>query len=140
MAEPIKFSPKAPPVDSSREELELLLEELHRSGALRTLRGFVGSVPQLAQTLLAQTEAVGGRRLVTNATIALTSLTDLDYRVVHQLLQGLVAGMERAAHLTGRPPPRIFALLRELSSEDARRGLWALVTLLQSMGRQLAAK
>ncbi len=139
MAEPLKFAPKAPPIDSARGELEQLLEVLHRSGALRTLRGLLGSLPQITETALEQAEGPSGRRLVTNAAIAVTSLTELDYRVTHQLIQGLVEGTTRAARLTGRVPPGFFSLLRALSSDDARRGLWALVTVLQSMGRRLAA-
>lgn len=138
MAEPLKFAPKAPPIDSARDELDQLLEVLHRSGALRTLRGLIGSVPQLAKTGLEQVEGAGGQRLVTNAAIAVTSLTQLDYRIVNQLIQGLVEGTERAARLEGRTPPGFFNLLRELNTDDARRGLWALVTVLQCMGRQLA--
>lgn len=140
MAEPLKF--RAPPaeVDSAQAELQSLLNVLHESGTLRVLRGLFGGIPAVTDIALEHVHSEGGKRLSGNLAVLATGLTHMEPHAVQRLLRGLIKGSELVVKNAARTPPGFFSLLREMHSEEARRGLQALVIMLQSIGRALVAE
>lgn len=137
MAEPLKHRVSALPRDTAAEELELLLETLHRSGTLRTLIGLCGSVSGISKVVLQEVDSAGGRRMTGNLSLMATTLTTLDPAALEPLVQGLVKGVNRTADDTNDEPPGVLRLLGRLQSTDVRRGLSALINVLQGVGAEL---
>lgn len=140
MAEPIKFRPPPAEVNGARDELEMLLSTLHKSGVLRTLTGLFGGLPAVTDVALEHVQSQGGKRLSGNLAVLATSLTRLEPHAVQRLVRGLVKGSERIVTNAAARPPGFFRLLRRMHSEDARRGLQAVTILLESIGQALATE
>src|SRR5690606_4371117 len=132
MAEPIKYNAKADAPDLAQAELQQLLRILYQSGTLRALTGVLGSVPGIAEVILKHLETDAGRRLSSNLAIAATALSAFDHRVIERAAFGVAEGTRAAASSAQERPPGFFRLLWSLRSHDARRGLHALVIILQA--------
>lgn len=137
MAEPLKFRPRVDARDPARDELEALLQTLYESGNLRLLQGLAGKFPEVLGLLLEQCRGEFGRNALGNLTVLATSLGRLGTAPAERFASALNLGLERVAASTPEEPPRLFTLFAMLRSESARRGLYALVILLQTLGEQL---
>jgi uncharacterized protein YjgD (DUF1641 family) len=153
MAKPIELMPK-PTGQGAREELQRrldaapvehaeavlagyeLLQELHESGTLDVLRGLLGAGDQVvrhAVALAIQPEAVNGLR---NLLVLSRVLGSVNPDVLHSAFDGVPDAL---AALPEENPPSLFALFRRLSSVESRRALAVAATVLESVGRGLAA-
>jgi uncharacterized protein YjgD (DUF1641 family) len=138
MAEPIKYQLPPPRLESGRQELESLLWTLHESGTLRTLTGLFGSLEGVTGVALDHLQTPGGQRLSNNVAIALMALTKLDMQATERMTQGLIEGVKLAAANAKKRTPGFFRLLVGLHSKEARAGLYAVITILQAVGRELS--
>ncbi|HUY82486.1 MAG TPA: DUF1641 domain-containing protein [Acidobacteriaceae bacterium] len=148
MAKPIEFIPAQhdaredlkqridnAPVEHAAAVLSAyeLLEELHRSGTLDVLRGFVGAGGEIvtqASSLAAQPQSI---RALRNLLVLGKLLGSIDPDLLHRLAQALPA----AAETPHREPPSLFDLLRRFNSPGSRRALAAAAEVLEGMGRGL---
>ena len=138
MAEAIKYQVPPPRLESAHEELGTLLRALHESGTLRTLTGLFGILQGVIGVSLDHLKTPGGQRLSSNLAIALTGLSKLDMQATQGMMQGLIEGVTLAARNAKKRTPGFFRLLVGLHSEEARAGLYAIVTILQAVGRELS--
>lgn len=138
MAEPIKFVPKSNPETTAREELDELVETLHRSGTLRVLTGLFGRFSDVSELAVKRLNEPGGKHIVANLSIAATALAELDADGFKRMAVGLAKGIEAAqAEARGDRPPSTFKLFRLLHDSDTRRGIYALLVMLGTLGRHL---
>jgi uncharacterized protein YjgD (DUF1641 family) len=151
MAKPIELMPKVP---DAREELKRrvdaapvehadavlsayeLLQELHESGVLTTLRGLVGAGDQVvrhAVGMATKPEAVNALR---NLLIMGKVLGSIDPEILSRLTADLPASMQKP----DENPPSLFAIFRRMSSQASRRALVFGVTILESVGNGLGKR
>jgi uncharacterized protein YjgD (DUF1641 family) len=113
-----------------------VLQGLHDRGVLETLRGALGSSDKVLQILVdaANTpEAITGIR---NFMILTRIFGTLGPELLEALAQAVPEGMAQAE----MPEPLgLWKLLKKLSSQDGRRALTALTTVLESLGKSLDA-
>ena len=105
-----------------------LLQGLHDTGTLDVLRGALGAGDALVEhvvSLLTAPESVIALRNLILIGKVLGSINP-------ELLRGLLTVQNPSAK-----PPSLFALGRQVASDDARRGLAAAVNILQVLGRGL---
>jgi uncharacterized protein YjgD (DUF1641 family) len=112
-----------------------VLEAAHDEGLLDILHGMIASRDTIISTLArfaSQPEGVTGiRNLLTAAKI----LAELDPEVLEHVSKAM-------AHATveyklEQKPPSLFQLAKRANSEDSRRGLSFMTTLLSNFGRSL---
>jgi uncharacterized protein YjgD (DUF1641 family) len=112
-----------------------LLQGLHDTGTLDVLRGALGAGDALVEhvvSLLTAPESVIALRNLILIGKVLGSINP-------EILRAVLAGIPQAtAQTPSAKPPSLFALGRQVASEDARRGLAAAVTLVEVLGRALA--
>lgn len=135
MAHPLKYTPVAHPEETAHEKLEELLETLHEAGVLRLLDGFFGQFEEVTEVALEQVNTPVGRNAISNLLILLEGLGDLDPDHLQAFWTGTRKGLETARHSLETEPPSLLGLLATLRDEDTRRGLNALLLLLQGIGR-----
>jgi uncharacterized protein YjgD (DUF1641 family) len=137
MAEPLKYRPRVDTRDAARDELEALLQALHESGNLRVLTGLAGKLPEVLGILLEQSGSELGRNALGNLTLLAGTLGRLGTDSAERFSKALTEGLERVHSKMPAHPPGLLRLTSLLSGVDARRGLYAVVLLLQSLGEQL---
>jgi uncharacterized protein YjgD (DUF1641 family) len=137
MAEPLKYRPRVDAREPAHEELEALLRTLHRSGSLRLLQGLAGRFPEVLGLLLEKSKSEFGQNALGNLTVLGVSLGRVETASVEQFARAFGEALERVHASAPEDPPRLIRLLGALRGVDARRGLHALVILLQTLGEQL---
>lgn len=138
MAEPLKYTPTAPPTtETAHEELEDLIETLHESGTLRVLNGFFGQFDDVTEVALEQLTTPSGMQAVSNLAILMKGLTNVDPDHLETFQEGTQEGLEAARESLKEKPPGMFKLTRQFGDRDTRRGMHAALTLLQTLGRHL---
>ncbi len=143
MAEPLKYDPleESPKTQiGARDELELLIETLHESGTLRTLRGLFGRMPEVLDVVLEKLDTGPGKNALGNVALAMVSLTRVDPSLVDRLMGALMLGLERARRSTFEHPPTLVGLAAIMMREDTRRGLHAMAVLLETIGAELGKR
>jgi uncharacterized protein YjgD (DUF1641 family) len=112
-----------------------VLEAAYDEGLLDILHGMIASKDTIITTLArfaSQPEGVTGiRNLLTAAKI----LTELDPEVLDHVSKAMASATEE--HKREQKPPSLFQLAKRANSEDSRRGLSFMTTLLSSFGRSL---
>jgi uncharacterized protein YjgD (DUF1641 family) len=112
-----------------------VLEAAYDEGLLDILHGMIASKDTIITTLArfaSQPEGVTGiRNLLTAAKI----LTELDPEVLDHMSKAMASATEE--HKREQKPPSLFQLAKRANSEDSRRGLSFMTTLLSSFGRSL---
>lgn len=113
-----------------------VLQGLHDRGVLELLRGSLGSGDKVLEILvdaLNSPEAIRGLR---NFMILTRIFGTLGPELLEALAQAVPEGMAQAE----MPEPLgLWKLLKKLSSQDGRRALTALTTVLESLGKSLDA-
>ena len=112
-----------------------VLEAAHDEGLLDILHGMIESRDTIISTLArfaSQPEGITGiRNLLTAAKI----LTELDPEVLDHVSKAMASATEE--HKREQKPPSLFQLAKRANSEDSRRGLSFMTTLLSNFGRSL---
>ncbi len=137
MAEPLPFTPQAPPFDTKEEELAFLLETLHTSGTLRFLSGFFGKFSEVAGVALDRLNTEAGKNALANLGILLVALGKFDPNQVMDFAQGMAKGMNAAGQTVPEEPPGPLRLLGLLRRSDTRRAAHAMLVLLDALGAHL---
>ncbi len=151
MAQPVPYRVFTPPVDQDaltkkledlpREHAEALisgyqlLQAAQDSGTLDTLRGALGAGDAIINHVVDLVSAPETVTALRNLFLLGKLLGNINPQILHGALGGVATdGSQRLQE----EPPSIFAILRKLSSRDARRGLGVAADLLVAFGNGLA--
>lgn len=138
MAQAIKYKvPPAPTSTTKEDELDGFLEALHESGTLRTLTAFFGRFEGVSEVFVDQLNTPGGLNAISNVALLATALSNLDSDLLSKVVHGMDEGLEAAVKSMEDEPPTLLKLVRQLNDAETRRGLYAMLVLLQSVGRRV---
>ncbi len=137
MAKPLTYTPTPVPQDTARDDLERLLQTLHERGVLRLLNGLVGQSDGVLSVALGQLESQKGENALGTLTVLLKALTETDADAAQAFLTGTQKGLAAAHESLHHDPPSQLALLGKLNDPGVRRGLYAVLSLLEGLGRHL---
>ena len=137
MAKPLTYTPLPVPQDTAQDDLERLLQTLHERGALRLLNGLVGQYDGVLSVMLGQLESQKGENALGTLTVLLKALTETDADAAQAFLTGTHKGLAAAQESLQHDPPSQLALLGKLGDHEVRRGLYAVLSLLEGLGKHL---
>lgn len=145
MAQQLDYTyPPGPPGETAftaQDDLARLLETLHTSGTLRAANGLVAQFQDVASIVLNGLDSPEGRSGLANVLILAKLLGHLDANGLDRLIGAVSDGMEAAGERLASTDdaPSTVSVLAKLRQPDVRRGLDAALTLLGTVGAQLAA-
>ena len=131
------YKPSPPPLDTAQDNLNRLVETLHEEGILRILNSVIAQKNGVLEVALAQLDSQGGRNMVDNVMVLIKALTLADPDAAQAFLTGTQKGLAKAQESLKDDPPGAFSLVGKLSSPDVRRGLHAVLSLLEGLGQHL---
>lgn len=132
-----KYEPSPPPVDTAQDDLDRLVQTLHDEGILRILNSAISQKNGVLEVALDQLGSQGGRNLVDNVMVLVKTLTVTDPDGAQAFLDGTQKGLVKAQKSLRDDPPGIAALLAKLYDKEVRRGLYAVLSLLEGLGGHL---
>ena len=132
-----KYEPSPPPVDTAQDDLDKLVETLHEKGVLRTLNNVVAQSSGVLEVALGQFDTKGGRNALDSTMVLIKALTETDPDGAQAFLDGTKKGLAKAQASLEDDPPGITALLGKLYDREVRRGLYAVLSLLEGLGSHL---
>ena len=113
-----------------------LLQRLHDRGVLDLLRGGLGSSEKVLSIVVdaaKTTEAI-------NATRNLLILSKVAFTLEPKLLEDIVTAVPSSlAQARRRKPLSLWQMFKKMCSQDTRRALSAMVSLLESFGKSLGS-
>lgn len=151
MARPIAFEPQpydpretlrkrieAAPIEHAEALLESyeVLEQLHKSGALRLLTGALAAGDKILETAVDAARSPEAVRATRNAVLLGKLLASIN----PEILEGIVAAAGETLGSYKKPviePPGLFALLSEFRHKELRRSLALINKFLESLGNQI---
>lgn len=154
MAQPLQFDyAKQDPRAAIRERLEnaplehaeavlafyQLLQQAQDHGILDAMRGVMVAGDTIVGKLAEYADTPESIRAMRNAMSLALLLGQIDPQMLGSLTKGAQQSMSED-NPDMRKPPGMFAILRRLFSEDARRGMVAGVSILATLGRALRPK
>lgn len=113
-----------------------LLQQLHDSGVLTTIRGVLTAGDKLIETAAGEANTPQAIRAIRNITLLAQMIASIDPEV----LQGTCAAVSQTfgdARKIAHEPPSLFALLGTFLNRDLRRGMALLNSLLKNLAYQL---
>ena len=132
-----KYEPVPPPTDTAQDDLNKLTETLHEKGVFRILNNVVAQSNGVLEVALGQLDSKGGRNAIDNTMVLIKALTEADPDGAQAFLDGTKKGLERAQDSLKDDPPGTLALLGKLHNPEVRRGLYAVLSLLEGLGSHL---
>jgi uncharacterized protein YjgD (DUF1641 family) len=112
-----------------------ILEAAYDEGLLDILHGMIASKDTIISTLARYASKPEGVTGIRNLLTAAKILTELDPEVLDHVSRAMASATEE--HKREQKPPSLFLLAKRANSEDSRRGLSFMTTLLSSFGRSL---
>lgn len=140
MAEPITYQPVPPVIaPTAREELENLLETLHRTGVLRLANDLAASKVEIANILVQGLNLEGSRHAIQNISAIAMVLGQIPPSRFYKILMTIKDALLTAA---ADPPaekeaPGVRGLYHALKDEETWRALAPLVQGLVALGEGL---
>jgi len=113
-----------------------VLDGLHNRGVLELLRGALGSSDKVLEIVVAATNAPEAIRGIRNLLVITRILGSIE----PELLESFARSLPEAIALTKAhesSPPGLWALLKEFTSKNSRRGLFLFGSILEVFGRNL---
>jgi uncharacterized protein YjgD (DUF1641 family) len=111
-----------------------VLQGLHDQGVLELIRGLLGSGDRVTELAVEAAKAPPAVRALRNLLIILRTLGEIDPDLFDGFALALPEALARAKK-EGMHPPGLWATLNKFRSEDLRRGLVAVNSLLEAWGR-----
>ena len=133
MATRLSHTPAPLSPDPAGQDVDDLVAALHESGLLRALTGAVRGYPDLATRLVQSLDTDSVRALAELG----SALRVPDVEGAQRLASGVRDGVDAASRAASGEAPSLFAIVREVGSEDVRRALGALVAGLGAFGRSV---
>lgn len=135
MATRLSHTPAPFPHDPAQRDVDDLVAALHESGLLRALAGAVRGYPDIASRLAQALDPDSVRALAELGTaLGLPAVGD-----AQRLADGVREGVDAAGEAASGEAPSLFAIVRELGSEDVRRAIGVVVAGLGAFGRHLGS-
>lgn len=144
MADPIPYvrSAPAPGVDAftPEDDVARLVRTLHESGTLRVANGLIAQFAEVSSVLLEQLDTEEGRNGLSNVLILLRGLGHIDSDGTDRFIKALTEGLDAAGERLKKQddPPNMLKLAAKLREPEVRRGLDAVLTLVGTLGKELA--
>jgi uncharacterized protein YjgD (DUF1641 family) len=113
-----------------------LLDSLHRRGALDLLRGVVDSEPELLQIVVEAANSPESIRGLRNLVQVIKMLGAIDPESLRVWTRVVPDAIKKMTEPTGKMG--LFKLLRQFRDPNVRRGIAAVNTLLETLGRDLS--
>ncbi len=128
MARAIDYKvPPPPPRDTAREEMDLLIQNLHEQGILRLANDIVCSYPKLLEILLGGLNREQSQSAIQNLALLAISLGQIPPERLVLFTRGITAAieeMEQSAHPEHRQDaPGLTGALRMLHDKELWEGL-----------------
>jgi len=111
-----------------------ILQGLHDHGVLELLRGLIGSSDKVLEIAVETAKTPPAMRAIRNLAVIFKTLGEID----PDLFDGFALALPEAivqARKEGMDPPGFWAILNKFRSQDLRRGLVAVNSLLEAWGR-----
>jgi uncharacterized protein YjgD (DUF1641 family) len=151
MANPLHFKPKVDPKLELQRQLDAaplenaeallvaydILKTAHANGTLDLVNGLVGGRDVIAEKISEYAKLPGGIAAIRNLLELSKILMALDPDALESISRAMVSASEE--HRAEATPPSLWQLFRRSTSEDARRGLSLMTTMLVALGRSLKA-
>jgi uncharacterized protein YjgD (DUF1641 family) len=137
MAERIRYDTTATTARTAHEDLEQLLEVLHRTGTLEVLSAFVGQLAAIGELVVDQLTTEAGRNLSRNLSLFGVALAKLPPEEVESIVNGAADGMRAAHSRASERPPGTLRLMAALRNEDVRRGADTLLAIVAGIGGRM---
>jgi uncharacterized protein YjgD (DUF1641 family) len=151
MANPLHFVPKVDPKLELQRQLDAaplenaeallvaydILKTAHANGTLDLLNGLVGGRDIIADKISEYAKLPGGIAAIRNLLELSKILMALDPDALESVSKAMVTATGQ--HREEVKPPSLWQLFRRSTSEDARRGLSLLTTMLVALGKSLKA-
>jgi uncharacterized protein YjgD (DUF1641 family) len=109
-----------------------LLQKLHDCGTLDLLRGAAGARDALVNQLAVVLDTPETIMAVRNLIVMVKALRGIDPGFLRGTLEGIA---QVATEKAIGEPPSLWELSKQLRTKDARRGLAAMVGILEALGR-----
>lgn len=114
-----------------------LLQQLHETGTLDTLRGLLGAGDQVVRHAVGMATQPESVRAIRNLLVLSKVLGSIEPEVLTQILGGIPAAVDQRP---AEKPPSLFALFRRMASVESRRALAAGIAVLETVGRGLGSR
>jgi uncharacterized protein YjgD (DUF1641 family) len=151
MANPLTFVPKVDPKLELQRQLDNapvenaeallvvydILKTSHANGTLDLVNGLVGGRDIIAGKVAEYAKLPGGINVIRNLLELSKILMALDPDALEHISKAMVTATGQ--HRQEVKPPSLWQLFRRSTSEDARRGLSLMTTMLVALGSSLKA-
>ncbi len=140
MAQRLPHTVSPPPFPGAHEELDALLETLHRAGTLRAFNGFFGRLAAVTEIGLDELQTPAGHSLLGALGALGEVIVQLPADQLHRVAQGLKAGLQQAHDVVlDEKAPSLVHLLHLLREPETRRAVGMILTVLHAVGSALHA-
>jgi uncharacterized protein YjgD (DUF1641 family) len=116
-----------------------LLQALHDGGILDALRGALRSSNFILESLVETANTPQTIRLIRNLLLLSQMVGDIEPELLDRIAAAVPEGLAHASS-TKTVAPGLFALIQKFNNPDCRRGIAFATGLLESLGKQVAAK
>jgi len=113
-----------------------LIQELHDCGALELLRGLAATHDKILDEIVDAAKQPESVRGIRNLLVLVKTFGAIDPDVLDSFAAAVPEALSAAAAQPAEPP-RLWAILKRFQNEDLRRGLVAVNSLLESLGRNI---
>ncbi|NID15493.1 DUF1641 domain-containing protein [Luteibacter yeojuensis] len=142
MAEPLDFKPTPVRTQATaREELDRLVETLHRHGVLRLANDAVAANQDIAAIVVKGLETEGARNLMQNLSALAMVLGKVPPGAVYKFAEALreaARALESAPHEAGDAAPGVRGVYRLLNDDELWQTLAPLARAVGVFGRAMA--
>ncbi|MFZ3216061.1 MAG: hypothetical protein WA192_08385 [Candidatus Acidiferrales bacterium] len=116
-----------------------VLQGLHDRGVLELARGLLGSGDKVIEIAIGAAQSPEATRGIRNLLILTRALGEMDPEVLRSVAQSVPEALQHAKTQTG-DPPGLWAILTQLRSKNARRGLSTINVLIEAFGKNVGSK
>jgi uncharacterized protein YjgD (DUF1641 family) len=116
-----------------------LLQGLHDRGALDLIRGAVGSRDKILEILVETANSPESIRGVRSLILMINMIGEIDPEALATLTRTIPPALKLMAQQP--EPPSLWKLIKDFTwDKDVRRGHFALITVLRTLGKSLTAR
>jgi uncharacterized protein YjgD (DUF1641 family) len=131
-------------IADNREAIQdslIILEELHQSGILDMLKGFLRTKEKIGSIAMEQINQPGMHNIIKNGMSGVELLSSIDSDQLKQLLGGLTQGLQKASESTQKKEQiGVWGLLKSMKDPNVNASLNTMIHFLNGMGEGLNNK
>ncbi|MCP8617273.1 DUF1641 domain-containing protein [Salirhabdus salicampi] len=123
------------------QETLTIIEELHNSGVLPIIRGFLRTRDKVGAIMMEEINQPGMHNVIKNSMSMATLLSSIDSEKLNQLLNGLTQGIDKATESTEDDGKvGMWGLLKSMRDPNVKASMNTMVHFLEGMGEGLNNK